>query len=75
MTKRHNKKRHYQKRKQKTNIKAYAENYYKKQSSTINRLMPVMAAARRLNDRTAQAERDSQSAVHNDNKKGLENEA
>lgn len=75
MAKRHNKKRHYQKRKQEMNIKAYAENYYKKQASTINRLKPVMAAARRLNDRTAQAERDSQSAVHNDTKKGLENEA
>ncbi len=75
MAKRHNKKRHYQMRKQETHVKAYAENYYKQQANTINRLKSVMAAARRLNDRTAQAERDSQNALHNDNKKGLENEA
>lgn len=63
MAKKNNKKRHYHKKKQETHIKTYAENYYKRQSNAINRLKPVMAAARRLNDRAAQAERDSKQEI------------
>lgn len=57
MAKKNSKKRHYQKKKRETRVKTYAENYYKRQSNAINRLKPVMAAARHLNDRAAQAER------------------
>lgn len=63
MAKKNSKKRHYQKKKRATRIKTYAENYYKRQSNAINRLKPVMAAARRLNDRATQAERDSRGAA------------
>lgn len=63
MAKKKSKKRHYQKEKRETRIKTYAENYYKRQSNAINRLKPVMTAARRLNDRAAQAERDSLGAA------------
>ena len=58
MSKKNSKKRHYQKKKRETRVKTYAENYYKRQSNAINRL-----AARRLNDRAAQAERDSRGAA------------
>lgn len=61
MAKKHSKKRHYQKRKREREMRAksYAENYYKKQMNVINTLKPFAAAAKRLNDRAAQAERDS----------------
>lgn len=65
MIKKHKKKRSYQgrKRERKANAKQYAENYYMRQMSVINTLKPITAAARKLNDRAAQAERDSKNAI------------
>jgi len=65
MAKRHSKKRHYQKRKREREmrVKSYAENYYKQQLRAINVLAPVAEAAKRLNNRAAQAERDSRNVA------------
>jgi len=61
MAKKRNRKQRYQKAKARAGKarKIYAENYYKKQMNVINTLKPFAAAAKRLNDRAAQAERDS----------------
>lgn len=57
-------KRHYLKIKQReSRAKAYTENYYKQQANTINKLKPVMTAAKRFNDRAAEIEREIRNAV------------
>ncbi len=60
--KRNRGKRRYKKREQARELRA--ENYFKQQAETINRLKPVISAWKRLNERAAQAERDAQNAVH-----------
>lgn len=68
MAKKRNRKRHYQKRKQERErrAKTCAENYYKKQATTINKLKYVLEMAIRANNRAAQAERDSRNAEHSE---------
>ncbi len=68
MAKKRNRKRHYQKRKQERErrAKTYAENYYKKQATTINQLKYALAMAIRTSNRVAQKERDSRNAEHSE---------
>lgn len=63
--KRHShRKRHYKKHGQIREV--HAENYFKRQTNTINSLKPVVTAGKRLSERAAQAARDSRNAARDE---------